>query len=105
MFCLVVRFDCTDDAAAQEFDRLVSELLPQIEAKEPGTVVYATNAVQDEPLARVFFEAYRDDDAFQAHERAEHVVAFHAAKAPYLAGQRVEFLTPGPTKGVGITDG
>ena len=104
MFSLAVRFDCIDDAAVREFDKLIDELVPQIVANEPGTLIYATNHVNDAPLARVFFEVYRDDDAFQAHEHAEHVARFHAARAPYMASERVEFLTPGPGKGTGISD-
>jgi quinol monooxygenase YgiN len=100
VFSLVVRFDCLDDDAARKFDALIAELVPQIEPAEPGTLLYVTNHVEDEPLARVFFEVYRDRDAFQVHERQEHVVRFHEARAPYMAGARVEFLSPGPAKGL-----
>ncbi len=99
MFSLVARFDCLDDDAAEKFDALIAELVPHIESAEPGTLVYVTNTVEDEPLARVFFEVYRDRDAFDVHERQEHVVRFHEARAPCMAGARVEFLTPDPAKG------
>src|SRR3712207_6155855 len=98
MFALVVRFDCLDPAAAARFDELTAEVVREITEKEPGTLVYATHAVEDDPLARVFYEVYRDRDAFQAHEDAEHVRAFHARKDPLLAGTRVEFLRPGPSR-------
>ncbi len=101
MFSLVVRFDCRDAAAAARFDELTAVVVRQIEEREPGTLVYATAAVEGEPLARVFYEAYRDRDAFQAHEEAEHVRRFHAEKDPLLTGTRVEFLTPGAAKGLG----
>ena len=93
---LVVRFDCRDEAAAARFDELTAEVVGEISANEPGTLTYATSAVRGEPLARVFYEVYRDRDAFQAHEDAEHVRRFHALKDPLLTGTRVEFLTPGP---------
>ncbi len=95
MFALVVRFDCRDAAAAAEFDELTAEVVREITAKEPGTLGYATHAVEDEPLARIFYEVYRDRDAFQEHEDAEHVRRFHARKDPLLTGTRVEFLRPG----------
>ncbi|MGX6600562.1 putative quinol monooxygenase [Micromonosporaceae bacterium Da 78-11] len=101
MFALVVRFDCRDEAAAVRFDELTAEVLQQITELEQGTLVYATAAVRDEPLARVFYEVYADSDAFAAHEQAEHVRRFHARKEPLLTGTRVEFLTPGVTKGLG----
>ena len=99
MFSLVVRFDCRDDAAAVRFDELTEVAVRQISEREPGTLIYATSAVEGEPLARVFYEVYRDREAFRAHEEAEHVREFHARKDPLLTGTRVEFLTPGATKG------
>lgn len=102
MFSLVVRFDCVDADAAREFDGLIAELVPQIISSEPGTLLYVTNEVEDAPLSRVFFEVYQDRDAFQVHERQDHVIRFHAARAPFMAGSRVEFLVPGVSKGVGL---
>ena len=106
---LVVRFDVRDEAAAARFDELTAVVVAAVAAHEPGTLVYATHTVGDEPLARVFYEVYADDAAFAAHEEAAHVVAFHAAKESLLVGEpRVEFLVPvaqassdkllGPTK-------
>jgi quinol monooxygenase YgiN len=100
MFALVVRFDCRDEAAATRFDQLTAEVVDQITTKEPGTLLYATHAIEGEPLARVFYEVYRDRDAFQAHEVADHVVRFHAEKDPLVVGRRVEFLTPGSSTGL-----
>ena len=95
MFALVVRFDCRDLAAAVRFDELTAEVVRQIGEKEPGTLLYATHAVEEEPLARVLYEVYRDREAFQAHEAGEHVQRFHARKDPLLTATRVEFLQPG----------
>jgi quinol monooxygenase YgiN len=100
VFSLVVRFDCVDPDAAEKFDALVAELVTRIGSAEPGTLLYVTNTVEGEPLARVFFEVYRDRDAFAEHERQNHVVRFHEARAPYTAGARVEFLSPGPATGL-----
>jgi quinol monooxygenase YgiN len=100
MFALVVRFDCRDEAAAARFDQLTAEVVDQITVKEPGTLLYATHSVDGEPLARVFYEVYRDRDAFQTHEAADHVVRFHTEKDPLVAGRRVEFLTPGSSTGL-----
>jgi quinol monooxygenase YgiN len=103
MYALVVRFDIRDDEAAPVFDALTARAVEEITQKEPGTLVYATHVVDGEPLARVFYEVYRDRDAFQAHEDGQHVKEFHAAKNPLLVGEhRVEFLTPGPAKGLPV---
>jgi quinol monooxygenase YgiN len=104
MFGLVVRFNIRDEEAAAQFDALTREAVEQISAEEPGTLIYATHIVEDEPLARVFYEVYADREAFQTHEDAEHVKAFHAAKNPLLVGEhRVEFLMPGPAKGLSVS--
>jgi len=98
VFALVVRFDCSDEAAAARFDELTAVVIDHITEREQGTLVYATAAVEGEPLARVFYEVYRDRDAFRAHEEAAHVRQFHELKDPLLTGTRVEFLTPGPAR-------
>jgi len=100
MFALVVRFDCRDEAAAARFDELTAVVVERITALEEGALVYATSAVEGEPLARVFYEVYRDRAAFGAHEESEHVRHFHAEKDPLLTATRVEFLTPGVAKGL-----
>lgn len=102
MFALVVRFDIRDEEAAETFDELTAEAVAQITAKEPGTLVYATSIVKDAPLSRVFYEVYADDDAFRAHEQAEHVKEFHARKNTLLVSHRVEFLSPGPATGLPV---
>lgn len=66
MIGLVVRFELRDAAAAGRFDELTSEVVEAIRLEEPGTVVYSTHAVPGEPLARIFYEVYADQPAFQA---------------------------------------
>jgi quinol monooxygenase YgiN len=101
MIGLFVRFDLRDGQAAARFDELTAAAVAAIAAGEPGTLVYATHAVRDEPLARVIYEVYADEAAFQAHEHAPHVVDFHARKNPLLIREpRVEFFTPGPGTGL-----
>ncbi|MGJ7441302.1 putative quinol monooxygenase [Aquipuribacter sp. MA13-6] len=99
MIGIVVRFDVHDQDAAGEFDRLTAVAVAAIREREPGTLVYATHRVQDDELARVFYEVYADQAALQAHEDGAHVQAFHAAKDPLLARPpRVELVRPGPAK-------
>jgi quinol monooxygenase YgiN len=100
MFALVVRFDCRDEAAVARFDELTAEVVEQITAQEPGTLMYATHSVDGAPLARIFYEVYQDREAFQIHEAADHVQLFHARKDPLVVGRRVEFLAPRSAKGL-----
>jgi len=102
MLALVVRFDCRDEAAVARFDELTAGVVHQITEREPGTLVYATHRVEGEPLARVFYEVYRDRDAFEAHEVADHVQRFHAQKDPLLVRRRLEMLSPGSSTGLDL---
>ena len=92
MFALVVRFDLRPGCEAA-FDELVAETLAGIVEREPGTILYITHQVETEPGARVFYEAYRDRAAFDAHEQTAHTLAFLSRRERYLTGPpRVEFL-------------
>src|SRR4051812_33157002 len=100
MFALVVRFDLKDQSAASQFDALVERTAAGIVEHEPGTLVYSTHPVVDEPLARVFYEVYADRAAFEAHEAQPHVKTFLTERDQYLSGTRVEFLSDGLAKGL-----
>ncbi len=101
MFGLTVRFTCRDQASAEAYDRLVAETIEQIKASEPGTLVYASHTVKDEPLQRIFYELYRDRDAFDAHEAAPHTRRYLAERGQYLASTEVDWLTLQAGKGMG----
>jgi quinol monooxygenase YgiN len=92
MLALVVRFDLRP-GSEDTFDKLVAEATATIRTEEPGTLLYLCHTVHGEPGARIFYELYRDHQAFQAHEVAQHVKDFHAQRKPMMAGpERVEFL-------------
>jgi quinol monooxygenase YgiN len=102
MFGLAVRFTCKDEASLEAFDHLVDETVPQIREREPGTLIYAVHTVAGEPLQRIFYELYRDRDAFEVHESQPHTRRFLDEREEYLAGVDVDFLTLITGKG---TDG
>jgi quinol monooxygenase YgiN len=102
MFGLAVRFTCKDKASADAFDKLVAETVAQIREREPGTLVYAVHTVEGQPLQRIFYELYRDRDAFDAHETQPHTRLMLAEREQYLSGVEVDFLTLQTGKG---TDG
>jgi len=92
MFGLSVRFTCKDEASAQAYDRLVAETAQGIREREPGTLVYAVHTVRDQPLQRIFYELYRDQEAFDAHEAAPHTRRYLAERDQYLAATEVDWL-------------
>lgn len=103
MFALVVKFDLFDADKVAGFDQLVAETVKSIKS-EPGTLVYATNTVEGEPLSRIFYEVYRDREAFEEHERQPHTRRFLDQRGEYVASFRVEFLTPLVAKGLPAAD-
>lgn len=73
----------------------------RIRTQEPGTLVYACHAVDGDPNARVFYELYRDREAFDEHEGQEHVRRFLSQRSQYMdVDPRVEFLHLQDGKGV-----
>ena len=93
MFGLSVRFTCKDTASAKAFDAMVAEMVTQIRQREPGTLVYAVHTVEGKPLQRIFYELYRDQAAFEAHEGQPHVRHFLAAREKFLAAWEVDRLS------------
>jgi quinol monooxygenase YgiN len=100
VYALAVRFDLKDAASAEAFDRLVEVTGEGIRRLEPGTLAYVTHFVDREPLARVFYELYRDRAAFEEHERQPHTVRFLTEREQYVSHVRVEFLQLHTAKGV-----
>ena len=100
MYGLTVRFTCKDEASAEAYDRLVAETVEQIKAREPGTLVYAVHTVKDHPLQRIFYELYRDKDAFDAHGATAHTRRYLAERDQYLAATEVDWLTLTTSKGI-----
>ncbi len=94
MFGVVARFDLKDERSAEAFDRLAAETALGVWDLEPGTLTYATFRVEGEPLARLFYEMYRDRGAFDNHESQPHAKRFRAERERYLTATRVEFLVP-----------
>ena len=51
-FGLVVRFHL-NPGAAEGFDQLVAETVPEIGKNEPGTLIYAVHRVEGQPDQRI----------------------------------------------------
>lgn len=82
------------------FDELVSDTLPGIRDREPGTLVYACHRVPDAPRERMFYELYRDREAFDAHGEQPHVRHFLAEREQHLEHVDVDVLTLLDGKGI-----
>jgi quinol monooxygenase YgiN len=92
-FGLVVRFHLKP-GAAEGFDQLVAETVPEIGKHEPGTLTYTVHGVEGEPNQRIFYELYADRAAFDAHEEQPHTRHFLAERGQYLSSYDVDFIAP-----------
>ncbi len=91
-FALVVRFTVRPEATAA-FDALVAHTAVGIREREPGTLVYACHRVQGQPRQRIFYEMYRNQAAFEAHESQPHTRRFLAEREQMLESTEVDFLS------------
>jgi quinol monooxygenase YgiN len=83
VFGLVVRFELAQ-GHEEAFDRLVSETIQKMETNEPRTLVYLAHSLPGSARARLFYELYSDESAFDAHERSPHVRRFLAERSNHL---------------------
>jgi quinol monooxygenase YgiN len=96
---LVVRF-ALRPGCEHAFDDLVASTVAAIEQHEPGTLLYVTHAVEDEPRTRIFYELYRDRAAFEAHEQQPHTRHFLTEREHLVESFTVDWLRPTAQAGV-----
>jgi quinol monooxygenase YgiN len=73
----ILIFTLLDDRVA-DFDRFAEQAAEEVRAREPGTLVYVIHLVPNAPMQRIFYEIYRDRDAFDSHERQPYMQRFVA---------------------------
>jgi quinol monooxygenase YgiN len=81
-------------AAAGKGDALAALLAEQaavVRQAEPGCLVYRPHRSTKDPELFLFYEAYADDAAFDAHRKAPHLAAFRERRER-------EGLTEGPVE-------
>ncbi len=77
------------EGKAGEMQTALLRMIPQVQAHEPGVVLYALHSVEGQPGVFLFYEQYADDAAFAAHRATEHMKALGAALAD-LSASRME---------------
>jgi quinol monooxygenase YgiN len=72
-----------------DFDRLTKQVVKQVRAQEPDTLVYIVHGVPSAPMQRILYEVYRDRAAYEAHKRQPYVIAFEADRRPYVLATNI----------------
>lgn len=102
-FGLIVRFSVREGSEAA-FDRLASDTVRRVRAEEPDTLVYAVHRVLEAPQQRMFYELYRNRQAFDTHEGKDYVQAFLSEREPLLTSTEVDFVSPHEAKGLPVDE-
>ena len=77
------------DESADDFERLASEVVEQVKTREPGTLVYVMHAVPAAPMQRILYAIYRDEAAFDEHERQPYIRQFEEEREPFVLATNV----------------
>ena len=77
------------EGQGERFDRLTSETLAQVREAEPDTLIYVAHTVPNAPLQRIFYEVYRNRDAYEEHGRQPHVQRFRAERGACVVATNV----------------
>lgn len=75
----LVIFTLLEDRVA-DFDRLAEQTAEEVRIAEPDTLVYVIHLVPNAPMQRIFYEIYRDRDAFDSHENQSYMQRFAAER-------------------------
>ena len=77
------------DETADDFERLASEVIEQVKTREPDTLVYVMHGVPAAPMQRILYAIYRDEAAFDRHERQPYIRQFEEEREPYVLATNV----------------
>src|SRR6516165_943533 len=77
------------DETADDFERLASEVVEQVKNREPDTLVYVMHGVPAAPMQRILYAIYRDEAAFDRHERQPYIRQFEEEREPYVLATNV----------------
>ena len=103
-FGMVVRFT-VKEGHGLAFDELMRRTVAEIRRHEPDTLDYVVQHVEGEPNARIFYELYANQDAFQFHQDAPHIHEFKREREQYLEKVEVDRLSVVTHAGLGGSDG
>lgn len=72
MITVIARFKIKPEKEQEALAQLES-LTQSVEANEPGVEAYLCHRSKDDPAEIVFFEVYKDKEAFGAHQATPHM--------------------------------
>ena len=82
----------------EAFDRLAEELVRAARTAEPETLIFTCHEVVNAPTQRIFYQLFRDEAAFAAHQRQAHLRRFNAESRTHVLATNVIELSLGAAK-------
>ena len=83
---VVAQWEARDGEADRVAD-ILSRFLPEAQ-REPGALLFLISRARDNPAQFLFYELFRDEAAFQAHQESEHFKTYIAGQALPLLARR-----------------
>jgi len=75
------------DGDADRVAEILSRFLPEAQ-REPGAQLFLISRAKDNPAQFLFYELFRDEAAFKAHQESDHFKTFIAGQALPLLARR-----------------
>lgn len=63
----------------EEALKKLDEMAKSVQSEEAGALAYLVHRSKDDPLEIVFFEVYKDGEAFAAHGQTDHMGAMRSS--------------------------
>jgi quinol monooxygenase YgiN len=70
-----------------EFEAAAKEMIATVRTAEPGTLAYILHKNTKDPTEFIYYEVYKDQEAFEAHGKTDHMRAFGGKIGAILAGR------------------
>jgi quinol monooxygenase YgiN len=77
------------DGREKAFDQLSREAVQAAQQGEPGTLIYACHEVVGAPTQRIFYQLFRDQMAFEEHQRQPYVRQFLAESRSHVIATNI----------------
>ncbi|MGJ4882396.1 putative quinol monooxygenase [Bradyrhizobium sp. HKCCYLRH1065] len=75
------------DGEADRVAEILSRFLPEAQ-REPGAELFLISRAKDNPAQFLFYELFRDEAAFKAHQESDHFKTYIAGQALPLLARR-----------------
>ncbi|MCP2343487.1 putative quinol monooxygenase [Actinomadura rupiterrae] len=86
------------DGREEAFDRLAADLIAAARGSEPDNLVFTSHQVVNAPTQRIFYQLFRNQAAFSAHQNLPHQRRFQADSRPHVLATNVIEIRLGAAK-------